>query len=115
MRCHKRRGRTDQIGVGASKLRITLSSMTKHGAVPVVGSSHVTVTKFAFFAEERPAKKLQDPGLSVPGISHNGRPSVGWGVTPDMPLVARLRPYTTRKYMDFNVSPKVHLSQERRR
>ena len=42
--------------------------MTKHGAVPVVGRSHVTATKFAFFAEERPTKKLQDPGLSVPGI-----------------------------------------------
>ena len=42
--------------------------MTKHGAVPVVGRSHMTATKFAFFAEERPTKKLQDPGLSVPGI-----------------------------------------------
>ena len=47
--------------------------MTKHGAVPVVGRSHVTATKFAFFAEERPTKKLQDPGLSVPGIDQTLR------------------------------------------
>ena len=43
--------------------------MTKHRAVLIMGRSHMTATKFAFFGEECPTKKLQDPGLSVPGIS----------------------------------------------
>ena len=43
--------------------------MIKHGAVPIVGRSHVTATKFAFFAEEHSMKKLQNPGLSVLGVN----------------------------------------------
>ena len=36
--------------------------------VSFVGRAHVTATNFAFFAGWRYMEKLQDPGLSVPGI-----------------------------------------------
>ena len=48
--------------------------MTKRGShenqarVSFVGTAHVTATNFAFFAGRRYMEKLQDPGLSVPGI-----------------------------------------------
>jgi len=36
--------------------------------VSFVGRAHMTATNFAFFAGRRYMEKLQDPGLSVPGI-----------------------------------------------
>ena len=46
----------------------SLGSHENQARVSFVGTAHVTATNFVFFAGRRYMEKLQDPGLSVPGI-----------------------------------------------
>jgi len=48
--------------------RVRCRRATREGDTCVVGSLHVTATNFTIFAGRNQMQKLQDPGLTVPGI-----------------------------------------------